>query len=67
VSEAFSPSSLRTYNVVSPGKISSTYVPDKDAILDVIPRDVPGYFWNHVEAPPGPRLRMNLKAIFVIK
>jgi hypothetical protein len=67
VPEAYSPSSLRTYNVISPGKISSTYVPNNDVISDVIPRDVPGCFWNDVEAPQGPRLGMNLKAIFAIK
>jgi hypothetical protein len=33
----------------------------------VIPRDVPGCYWNDVEAPQGPRLRMNLKAIFAVK
>jgi hypothetical protein len=67
VPEACSPSSLRDYNVVSLGNISSTYIPENDAILDVIPRDVPGYYWNNVEAPQGPRLGMNIKAIFAVK
>jgi hypothetical protein len=52
---------------VSLGKISSTYVPDNGAISDVIPRDVPGCYWNDAEAPQGLRLRMSLKAIFTVK
>jgi hypothetical protein len=65
--KACSPSSLRVYNVVSPRNISSTYIPDNNAILDVIPQDVPAYYWNDVEAPQGIRFNMNLKARFTVR
>jgi len=49
VLEAFSPSRLRNYNVVSPGNIYSYYFLGNNAILDVIPQYVPKHYWNDVK------------------